>query len=84
MKLRLGGDGLVDDLTAIKAVREAVGDDIELMVDFNQGLSLGDALRRCHALDHERLCWFEEPITYNNLSGYRRAQEKASDANPTW
>ena len=40
------------------------------MVDFNQGLSLGDALRRCHALDNQGLYWFEEPIAYNNLAGY--------------
>jgi mandelate racemase len=40
------------------------------MVDFNQGLSLGDALHRCHALDGEGLYWFEEPVCYNNLEGY--------------
>ena len=40
------------------------------MVDFNQGLSLGDALHRCHALDDQGLYWFEEPIAYDNLAGY--------------
>ena len=40
------------------------------MVDFNQGLTLGDAIRRCHALDDHGLYWFEEPTTYNNLEGY--------------
>jgi mandelate racemase len=70
LKLRLGRDRLSDDLAAIRAVRESVGDDVKLMVDFNQGLSLGDALARCHALDDEGLYWFEEPIIYNNLSGY--------------
>jgi mandelate racemase len=70
LKLRLGRDRLVDDLDAIKAVRGAVGGDIKLMVDFNQGLSLGDALHRCHALDEQQLYWFEEPITYSNLAGY--------------
>jgi len=70
LKLRLGRDRLSDDLAAIRAVREGAGEDIKLMVDFNQGLSLGDALARCHALDDEGLYWFEEPIVYNNLSGY--------------
>jgi mandelate racemase len=51
-------------------VRARVGADIKLMVDFNQGLTLGDALHRCHALDDHDLYWFEEPITYNNLAGY--------------
>lgn len=70
LKLRLGREALNDDLQAIRSVREAVGGGVKLMVDFNQGLTLGDALHRCHALDDEGLFWFEEPITYNNLQGY--------------
>jgi mandelate racemase len=61
---------LEDDLDAIKTVRGAVGDQVKLMVDFNQGLTLGEALHRCHALDDQGLYWFEEPIAYNNLAGY--------------
>ena len=70
LKLRLGRAKLDDDLTAVNNVRDAVGDDVKLMCDFNQGLSLGDALVRCHDLDDEGLYWFEEPIAYNNLTGY--------------
>lgn len=69
-KLRLGRDKLEHDLRAISQVREGVGNEALLMVDFNQGLSLGDALRRCHALDERGLYWFEEPIIYNNLEGF--------------
>lgn len=72
LKLRLGRPGLAQDLAAIAAVRAAVGEDVDLMIDFNQGLSLGDALRRCHALDGEGLYWFEEPIAYGDLAGYAR------------
>jgi mandelate racemase len=70
LKLRLGRDRLADDLAAIEVVRSAAGADIKLMVDFNQGLSLGDALHRCHALDRQGLYWFEEPIAYDNIAGY--------------
>ncbi|MGE4166217.1 MAG: enolase C-terminal domain-like protein, partial [Xanthobacteraceae bacterium] len=80
LKLRLGRDRLADDLVAIAEVRRGAGDDVKLMVDFNQGLSLGDALARCHALDDAGLYWFEEPITYNNISGY--AQLAAELATP--
>jgi mandelate racemase len=51
LKLRLGRERLQHDLDAIRSVREAVGEDTKLMVDFNQGLLFDDALRRCHALD---------------------------------
>ena len=70
LKLRLGRDRLADDLAAIREVREGAGESIKLMVDFNQGLSQGDALLRCHALDDQGLYWFEEPIAYDNLSGH--------------
>ena len=70
LKLRLGRDRLADDLACIAAVREAVGPEVKLMCDFNQGLTLGDALLRCHALDEHGLYWFEEPIAYDNVCGH--------------
>jgi len=70
LKLRLGRERLADDLAAIAAAREAAGATVKLMCDFNQGLSLGDALVRCHALDDQGLYWFEEPTTYDNIPGY--------------
>lgn len=70
VKLRLGRERLGDDLATIDAVRKVVGDDMELMVDFNQGLDLGEALQRCHAIDDLCLAWIEEPIVYDNFAGY--------------
>jgi len=70
LKLRLGREKLSDDLAAIVAVREGAGAEVKLMCDFNQGLSLGDALVRCHALDDQGIYWFEEPTTYDNIPGY--------------
>ena len=40
------------------------------MVDFNQGLHLGEALQRCHMIDDFGLAWIEEPVVYDNLDGY--------------
>ncbi len=70
LKLRLGREHIRDDLKTIKAVRKAVGDDMQLMVDFNQGLNMAEALERCHAIDDLGLAWIEEPIVYDNLDGY--------------
>ncbi len=72
LKLRLGRERIADDLAAIEAVRKAVGGDVELMVDFNQGLSVGEALKRCHAIDDLGLAWIEEPIVYDNFEGCAR------------
>ena len=72
LKLRLGRERIADDLATLDAVREAVGEDIHLMVDFNQGLTLAEALQRCHMIDDHGLAWIEEPIVYDNLDGYAR------------
>lgn len=70
LKLRLGRDRPRDDIAAIEAVRRAVGEDVKLMVDFNQGLDLADALERCHQIDDLGLAWIEEPIVYDNFDGF--------------
>ena len=70
LKLRLGRERVDDDLAALEAVRRSVGADMELMIDFSQGLTLADALRRCHMIDDLGLAWIEEPIVYDNLDGY--------------
>ncbi|MEM7429986.1 MAG: enolase C-terminal domain-like protein [Pseudomonadota bacterium] len=70
LKLRLGRDNPRDDLATIDAVRGTVGGDMSLMIDFNQGLDLAEALKRCHMLDDLGLAWLEEPIVYDNFDGY--------------
>jgi mandelate racemase len=72
LKLRLGRALLADDLATVAAVRKSVGDEMQLMVDFNQGLDLAEALARCHAIDGLGLAWIEEPIVYDNLDGFAR------------
>ena len=69
LKLRLGRVRVSDDLATLDAVRKAVGEEMHLMVDFNQGLDLAEALRRCHMIDEHGLTWIEEPIVYDNLDG---------------
>jgi mandelate racemase len=70
LKMRLGRPKLQEDIDAIRTIRDAVGDDVLLMTDFNQGMTFGEALQRMHALDELGLYWFEEPIVYDNIDGY--------------
>jgi L-alanine-DL-glutamate epimerase-like enolase superfamily enzyme len=69
MKLRIArGD---DRVTAerVKAVREAVGPDVKLMVDANQTLDVAGAIRLARRLAEFDLTWFEEPIPYHDHRG---------------
>jgi mandelate racemase len=66
IKIRLGRAKLADDLKALELVRGAIGSDVKLMCDFNQGQTLQEAIWRCHALDDQGLYWFEEPVVFDN------------------
>jgi mandelate racemase len=68
IKMRLGRDRLRDDIEAIEAVRNAVGEDIHLMVDFNQGQTIQEAITRLHGLDDQGMYWFEEPIVFDTFA----------------
>jgi mandelate racemase len=70
LKLRLGRSDPRDDLATLDAVRNAVGEGMHLMVDYNQGLNLAEAIERCHMIDDHGLDWIEEPIVYDNLDGH--------------
>ena len=72
LKVRVGRASAADDLAAVRKVRDAVGDGVTLVADYNQGLDLGDALLRCRALDGEGLAWIEEPLRYDDLTGHAR------------
>jgi mandelate racemase len=72
LKVRVGRAHAAADIAAVRRVRDAVGDDVTLVADYNQGLVLGEALERCRALDAEGLSWIEEPLRYDDLDGHAR------------
>ena len=75
LKIKVGFPTLAEDLAAIRAARRALGDDIALMIDYNQSLALDEAIARCQALDGEGLEWIEEPISATDLEGCARIKD---------
>ena len=69
VKLRLGYPTLEEDLAALHAVKKRLGSEIAVMVDYNQALSLAQALERGRALDQEGIYWLEEPIRHDDYVG---------------
>ena len=59
-------DNPAEDEARVKAVREAVGDQAELMADANCLMKLDAAVRWCKRFEPYNLMWFEEPIVYND------------------
>ena len=75
IKLRLGHASLEQDLEALRAVRGAVGAEIDIMVDYNQALAEDEALRRGSALQERGVAWLEEPMRHDDYRAYARLSE---------
>ncbi|MDQ6621509.1 MAG: mandelate racemase/muconate lactonizing enzyme family protein [Pseudomonadota bacterium] len=69
-KLKVGKPHMAEDVRRLAAVREAVGDEFELMVDANQAFTVSEAIRRARAFEPFRLAWLEEPLPAEDLGGH--------------
>jgi mandelate racemase len=80
VKLRVGRPAASEDLEALRLVKQAIGPDVILMVDFNQALSVAEALRRGRMIDEEGgVLWIEEPVRADDFAGNARvARELAT------
>ena len=72
VKAKIGYPSVKEDLAVIRAMREAVGDGVAIMVDYNQSLSPIEAIERLRALEHEDLVWVEEPTLAHDYAGHAR------------
>ena len=70
VKLRLGRDNPHEDLAAVRAVKKRLGDRVTLMCDFNQRLTVNEAILRGRMIDDEGLYWIEEPVRHDHYAGY--------------
>lgn len=69
IKLRLGHPTLEADLAVTRAVRKRLPDTVVLPVDYNQALTVPEAIRRGRALESEGIAWLEEPIRHDDYAG---------------
>ena len=69
IKMSLGSMKIADDVARVKAVREAIGQDIELMTDCNQQFQVHHAIRLGRELEEFRLAWIEEPVVFHDHHG---------------
>lgn len=69
-KVKIGKPHLAEDHERLMAVRDAVGDNYEIMVDANQGFSLSEAIRRAKMLEKMNIGWFEEPLPADDVAAH--------------
>jgi D-galactarolactone cycloisomerase len=70
IKMKIGL-GVAKDIQLVKAVREAIGPDILLMVDANHAYTAREAIPLGRELEHLDVFWFEEPVAPEDHQGYR-------------
>ena len=61
-----------EDIANVRDMRNALGDDIEIMVDVNQGWTVDEAITVGKQLDAFNIAWLEEPVMADNFDGYHR------------
>ena len=70
MKLKVGSADPERDVNRVAIVREAVGDDAQIMLDANQAWSVLTALDVCERLERYRPYWMEEPTQPDDVLGH--------------
>jgi len=76
IKMRLGRDSLKEDIARVEAMRNHIGDDIELMADANEAWRLDQAIKASNMLNEFNLIWLEEPIKPDDFIGYGQLRSK--------
>lgn len=78
VKIKVGKAHASDDVERLRAVRDAIGPAMELMVDANQGFTIAEAIRRARHFEPLDLAWFEEPLPAEDINGHVLLRESTS------
>jgi len=70
IKIKVGRPDPGEDIERVRAVRQAVGDQITLMVDANMAWSVEQAIRMARAMEPYDIYWLEEPTIPEDVSGH--------------
>lgn len=70
LKVKIGTDPL-GDIERLKSIRRAVGDDIRIRIDANQGYSAKQAIRVLRSVENLEIEYCEQPVYWRDISGMR-------------
>lgn len=79
IKPRVGADPRQDGVV-MRAMRHQVGHDIALMVDINQGYTVGAAIESARHMEEADLLWIEEPLQPEDIGGYQAVAQAVRTA----
>jgi mandelate racemase len=77
IKAKIGYPTVQEDVAVVRAMRRAAGDEMAIMVDYNQCLTPTEAVERLRVLDGEGLTWVEEPTLAHDYAGHALVAREA-------
>ena len=77
IKAKIGYPTLQEDVAVVRAMRKAAGNDMAIMVDYNQCLAPIEAVERLRVLDDEGITWVEEPVLAHDYAGHALVAREA-------
>ncbi|WP_044208615.1 mandelate racemase/muconate lactonizing enzyme family protein [Flammeovirga sp. OC4] len=72
------GLGIEKDVHYVNLLKNALGDDVKLMIDSNHAYNYREALELCKRIEHLNIGWFEEPVHPEDFNGYRSLRENTT------
>ena len=79
IKLKIGHVSVEEDVERIRAVRESLGPDVDLMLDVNEGYDVPTAIRAARLLEPYDIRWLEEPVHwYDRIEGLGKVAESTT------
>ncbi len=69
VKMKIGGASFSEDVERVRAVREALGEDIDILVDANNKWRAYEAIQFGRAIEEFKPFWFEEPVVPDDFDG---------------
>ncbi len=76
VKIKVGSPDMERDVRRLNLVREAVGPDLKIMMDANQGMDVPSAIKLISLVEHLGIYWFEEPVANTDFEGYATIHSK--------
>ncbi len=78
VKMKVGGVSIAEDVERVRAVREAIGPDVKLMLDANCAYRHYEAIRFAKRVEEFDPFWFEEPVAPDDYDGHRKLAQATS------
>jgi len=72
VKMKVGAVSLAEDAERVKAVRQAVGPEVKVMVDANCAYRFYQAIQLAKRIEEYDVYWFEEPVAPDDYEGHAR------------